>query len=93
MTTWLHAGAVAATLAGLLSAASAYAAIRRVRVALGVFLDFLTAAGLLRLADEPSWGSIAAAAAVIAIRKVIAGGFGRSALRGPVPPPRPAPRP
>ncbi|GAA2499716.1 hypothetical protein [Streptomyces gobitricini] len=77
MTAWLHTAALLTTAAGLLSACVAYLSTKQVRVSLGLLLDFLTAAGLIRLADEPSWGSIAAAAAVIGIRRLVATRLGR----------------
>ncbi|MEJ1213062.1 hypothetical protein [Streptomyces sp. CCNWLW237] len=77
MTDWLHVAAVLTTVTGLLSASLTYTVTRQVSVSLGVLLDFLSAAGLIRLADDPSWGSIAAAAAVIAVRKLIGPNLGR----------------
>nr|WP_237522670.1 DUF1622 domain-containing protein [Streptomyces sp. SID1328] len=56
---------------GLVAAAAAWRLTHSVRAALAVLLDFLTAAGLLRLAGEPSWDSIILAAAVIALRKLL----------------------
>ena len=52
-------------------------------VALPVLLDFLLAAGLLRLSATASWGAIGGAALVIAIRKVAGIGIraGRRARR------------
>ncbi|WP_338895371.1 hypothetical protein WBG99_06360 [Streptomyces sp. TG1A-60] len=85
MTTWLQTAAVLTTAAGLIGAGAAYMSTRQVRVSLGVLLDFLTAAGLIRLADEPSWGSIAAATAVIAIRRLLATRLGRHPLDRPRP--------
>ncbi|MER5213597.1 hypothetical protein ABT063_24255 [Streptomyces sp. NPDC002838] len=72
-----------ATAAGLLSTGVVYTSIKQVHLSLGVLLDFLTAAGLIRLADEPSWGSVTAAAAVITIRKLITTRLGRHPLTGP----------
>ncbi|MET8529334.1 hypothetical protein [Micromonospora sp. NPDC005172] len=43
-----------------------------VRVAVRVLLDLLTAAGLLRLAGEPAWGRLAAVAAIVALRQLLA---------------------
>lgn len=86
MTDWLHAAAVLATAAGLLSAFLTYASTRQVTVTLGVLLDFLTAAGLVRLADEPSWDAIATAAAVITLRKLIGRRLSRSPARRPTGP-------
>lgn len=71
MNTWLQTAAVLTTALGLLAAAAAWRLTRTARGALAVLLDFLTAAGLLRLAGEPSWDSITLAAAVIALRKLL----------------------
>ncbi|MGC4856289.1 hypothetical protein ACLQ24_23640 [Micromonospora sp. DT4] len=43
-----------------------------VRVAVRVLLDLLTAAGLLRLANDPAWGGLAAAVAIVALRQLLA---------------------
>ncbi|MEU3413057.1 hypothetical protein ABZ760_17655 [Streptomyces sp. NPDC006658] len=59
------------TALGLVAAAAAWRLTHTVRGFLAVLLDFLTAAGLLRLAGEPSWDSIVLAAAVIALRKLL----------------------
>ncbi|MGW5047417.1 hypothetical protein [Streptomyces griseoluteus] len=71
MTTWLRAGAVLLTGLGLVAAAAAWRLTHSVRASLAVLLDFLTAAGLLQLAGEPSWDSVILAAAVIALRKLL----------------------
>ncbi|MFD4543602.1 hypothetical protein [Streptomyces bauhiniae] len=71
MSAWLQAGAVLITGLGLVAAAAALRLTHSVRAALAVLLDFLTAAGLLRLAGEPSWVGIILAAAVIAMRKLL----------------------
>ncbi|MFG1649872.1 hypothetical protein ACGFIE_08080 [Micromonospora sp. NPDC049275] len=42
------------------------------RVAVRVLLDLLTAAGLLRLAGDPQWGGLAVAAAIVALRQLLA---------------------
>ncbi len=47
----------------------------RTAVALGVLLDLLLAAGLLRLAAEPTWASLATAAAVVLLRRLIGAGL------------------
>jgi len=59
-----------ALLAGLVTLAGT----RRPALALSVFLDLLVASGLLRLAGSPSWQTIATAASVILLRRLI--GFG-----------------
>ncbi|MDK1349082.1 hypothetical protein QNO09_38730 [Streptomyces sp. 378] len=72
MTGILTTAALTVTGAGLLVAVAVYATPRRLGRVLPVLLDFLTAAGLIRLAADVSWGSILAAAAVIAVRKIAA---------------------
>jgi hypothetical protein len=57
----------AALVAGVLTVA----ATRRPALALSVFLDLLTAAGLLRLVGDPSWQSIATAATIVPLRHLI----------------------
>jgi len=60
----------AALLAGVLTLATT----RKPALALSVFLDLLTAAGLLRLVGDPSWQSITTAAVIVGLRHLI--GFG-----------------
>lgn len=57
--------------AGLALAASALWATRELRGPLGILLDFLLGAGLLRLTFLDSWTAIASAAALVAIRKLV----------------------
>ncbi|MER5838840.1 hypothetical protein ABT099_00715 [Streptomyces prasinus] len=75
MTALLHLAALAATAFGLVAAAVVFATARRLRPVLAVLLDFLIAAGLLRLAGETSWEAIATTAAVIAVRKLVTAGL------------------
>ncbi|MCZ2523538.1 DUF1622 domain-containing protein [Streptomyces sp. SCUT-3] len=75
MTAVLHSAALAVTAMGLLAVLPAFRASGSIRSALAVLLDFLTAAGLLRLAGDPSWDSVALAAAVIAVRKLVTTGL------------------
>ncbi|WP_326593186.1 hypothetical protein [Streptomyces sp. NBC_01294] len=44
------------------------------RAALPVLLEFLTAAALIRLAADPSWGTILLAAGLVAGRVITSGG-------------------
>lgn len=44
---------------------------RAPRAGLAMMMELWTAAGLLRLADNPSWRAISAAATVIGIRKLV----------------------
>ncbi|MFD1829924.1 hypothetical protein ACFSJS_09630 [Streptomyces desertarenae] len=75
MTVAVQLAALAVTAFGLVAAAVVLAVERRLMPALAVLLDFLIAAGLLRLAAEPAWDAIAAAAAVIAVRKLVTAGL------------------
>ncbi len=78
MKAWLETAAVLITAAGLVSAICAYRLTHTVRPTLAVLLDFLTAAGLIRLAGDLSWDSIVLAASVIALRKLLGMGLGLS---------------
>ncbi|CAM5338646.1 DUF1622 domain-containing protein [Streptomyces griseomycini] len=75
MTALLHLAALAATAFGLVASAVVLVAARRLMIGLAVLLDFLIAAGLLRLAGEPSWDAIVTAATVIAVRKLVTAGL------------------
>ncbi|MEX5719868.1 hypothetical protein [Geodermatophilus maliterrae] len=59
----------------LVAGAVTLAATRRPALALGVLLDLLLAAGLLRLAAEPTWTSLATTAAVVLLRRLIGAGL------------------
>ena len=75
--------ATALTAAGLVAGFLALAVTRRPGLALTVFLDFLLAAGLLRLADDPTWRQLATAAVVVALRRLLGVGLrsGHAAAR------------
>ena len=64
------AGALAGCL-GIVAAAAVLAATRRALAALAVLLDFLTAAGLLHLAADPSYMRALSAGIVLGIRHLI----------------------
>ena len=68
------------TLLALVSAAAVLLRTRDVRLALGVLLQLLLAAGLLRLSGDPTWRTVLLAAVVVGLRQVLVVG-----LRGPVP--------
>ncbi len=70
------AGGVAAGLLVIVS-------VRDGRLALRVALEFWTAAGMLRLANPPSWGTIGAAAGILAVRQLINVGLRLTAERAP----------
>ncbi|MDZ4268458.1 MAG: hypothetical protein U1D00_22665 [Mycobacterium sp.] len=57
--------------AGILLGLAALAAFRQPLLALRVMLDLFLAAGLLRLAVDQSWATIAGTVAVIAVRRLI----------------------
>lgn len=66
----LHAAATAATAVGLLLGLLVLARTRDLRAAFGVFLDYLLAAGLLRLAGPVPWSAVVVAAGVVLVRKL-----------------------
>ena len=71
--------ALALTGAGLVAAAVVLVAARHPLLAVKVLLDFLLAAGLLRLTGDPEWATIATAAGIVAVRRLV--GFGLRAGR------------
>ena len=82
----LAAAAVGITAAGLVAAAVTLLATRRPLQSVRVLLDFLLAAGLLRLTGSPDWATLGAAAAIIALRRLAGLGLraGAPALAGPL---------
>lgn len=66
---WIVAGL------GVVLAAAVVAATRRLAIALSVLLDMLMAAGLLRLSADAAWSSLATAAAIVVLRKVVVAGI------------------
>jgi hypothetical protein len=81
----VDAVALGVTAAGLVAAAATLAATGRVRLAVEVLLDFLLAAGLLRLSGQPGWAALATAAAVVAVRQLAGLGL-RAGRTAPGPP-------
>ncbi|TYP88862.1 DUF1622 domain-containing protein [Blastococcus xanthinilyticus] len=70
----------------LVSGGLALAVTRRPALALGILLDLLVAAGLLRLAGDPDWRAILSTAAVVALRHLVSYGLRLGAVsvhRGP----------
>ena len=83
MTAIVGTAALAITAGGLVAAAVTLGATRRPMLALKVLLDFLLAAGLLRLTGRPDWPVLAGAAGVIVLRRIV--GFGlRAGMAGPL---------
>jgi hypothetical protein len=70
----IGACALALTGAALVCGALALVATRRPALALGVLLDLLLAAGLLRLTGVPGWSALTTAASIVALRRLV--GFG-----------------
>ena len=66
-----HVSAAGATAAALAVGALVLVRTRRPAAALPVLLDLLLAAGLLRLAGDPDWRTIATAAAIVLLRRLI----------------------
>jgi hypothetical protein len=68
----LQGAALLTTVFGLACGVLVLARQHDVRSALAVLLEFLIAAGLLRLSDHPTYRSLASAAVIIVIRKLVA---------------------
>ena len=73
MSTLAGSAALVCTVLGLVCAAGVLVRTRDARLGLGVLLDFLLAAGLLRLGADADWRAIATAAVVVAVRKLVMG--------------------
>lgn len=92
MSTALGTAALLCTLAALLSGAAVLLATRRVDVALPVLLDLLLAAGLLRLALQPSPAQLAGTALLVLVKRLASSGIGMStSTRTRTPPGQAAP--
>jgi hypothetical protein len=63
--------ALLCTVLALVCAGAVLARTRSLAQALPVLLELLMAAGLLRLAHDPSWRTIATAAALVGLRKLV----------------------
>lgn len=75
MTQLLQQAALFTTLLGFATAAVVGLRLRRVPPTLAVFTDYLLAAGLIRLAGEPSWTSLVIAATTAAVRMLLNAGL------------------
>ncbi|MGY1827920.1 MULTISPECIES: DUF1622 domain-containing protein [unclassified Blastococcus] len=71
----------------LVSSGLALAVTRRPALAVGILLDLLVAAGLLRLVGDPSWQQIVVAGAIVALRHLVSYGLrlGARSLQGEPP--------
>jgi uncharacterized membrane protein len=79
MTTILNAGALALTAAAVVAGALVLLVTHQLRQALPVLLEFLTAAGLVRLSASPTWANLLVAAVVVGLRHLLAAGLTASA--------------
>lgn len=79
MTQALQGAALVCVVLGLVSSLAVAGRARRVQPPLAVLLDFLLAAGLLRLSAAASATAIATAAVIIAVRKLAVIGIGQHA--------------
>jgi len=75
VTALITSAALLVTLAALLSAAAALLATSRPSVALPVLLDLLLAAGLLRLALQPSFPQLAGTGLLVLVKRLAATGI------------------
>lgn len=73
--------ALATTVLGFFAAGCALLAVRSVPVAAGVLLEFLLAAGLLRLPETQSWRQIATVAVLVAVRRFLGAALARADTR------------
>ncbi len=75
MTEAVAVAAPAVAVGGVIIGMCALVVTRDLGAALPITLDFLMAAGLLRLATTQTWQAIATAAAILLIRKVVSLGL------------------
>ena len=71
MTALVQSAALLCTLLGVVCATAVLVRTRSVGQALPVLLEFLMAAGLLRLSHDTSWRAIGTAAVVVGLRKLV----------------------
>ena len=71
--------ALLATAVGVVAALSVWVLNRSHRPALPILLDFLMAAGLLRLCGHQSWEAIGYAAVLLGVRKLVSSSIGQAA--------------
>jgi hypothetical protein len=79
----LQYAAVVSTGLGVVAASAVFLRGHDLRLTIGVLLDFLLAAGLLRLSGDPTWQTILTAAVIIAVRKVVSVSIGQRAATAP----------
>jgi len=77
VSTLLQGGALLLTVVGLLCGLLVLVRQQDIRQAVSVLLEFLIAAGLLRLSDYQTYRSISTAAVIILVRKLVTFGLRR----------------
>lgn len=82
MTTLLQQIVLTLSLTGILVGVAVTLRTRRLAEGVGLLLDFLLAAGLLRLLILDTWAAIGAVAAVVALRRLLAVGIQMQPGRG-----------
>jgi hypothetical protein len=75
MTTIIHAAALLLTATGFAAGALVFARTHQIPLSLALLLDFLTAAGILRLVGPPTWSGLATVALTITIRRLAGRGL------------------
>jgi hypothetical protein len=76
MTALLREAALLCTVLGMLSALAVLARSRDVQLSVGVLLEFLLAAGLLRLSADSTVQAVVTAVVIIGLRRLIRFGLG-----------------
>ena len=71
MTELLREAALVCTALGIVSAVAVLVSRRDVRLAIGVLLEFLLAAGLLRLSADPTTQTLLTAALIVGVRRLV----------------------
>ena len=74
----LRDAALVCTALGVLSALAVLARTSDLRLGIGVLLEFLLAAGLLRLSADPTWTALLSAAVVVFLRRLLSAGLRRN---------------
>ncbi|SCL14316.1 hypothetical protein GA0070616_0405 [Micromonospora nigra] len=71
MTTVLHHAALVCLVGGVVAATVALLVVRNVPLAFRVLVDLWLAAGLIRLAQPPSWQGLLTVVMIILVRRII----------------------
>jgi hypothetical protein len=82
MTTLISQLVLSLALTGILAGLAVTLATGRLTIGVGLLLDFLLAAGLLRLLLADTWSAIGSVAVVVALRRLLSGGLHADSVRG-----------